>query len=43
MIIILKVARDMFLDRKGHNYLKRLCRKKQEDMCEGYISMEKED
>lgn len=24
LVIILKVARDMFLDKKGHNYLKRL-------------------
>lgn len=33
MIIILKVARDMFLERKGHNYLESMFRKKQEDTC----------
>lgn len=31
MVIILKVVRNMFLERKGHNYLRGMCRKKQED------------
>lgn len=34
LVIILKVARDMFLDKKGHNYLKRLY----QEEAGGYVS-----
>lgn len=31
MVIILKVARDVFLEKKRHNYLKSRCGKQHED------------
>lgn len=34
LVIILKVSRDMFLDKKGHNYVKRLY----QEEARGYVS-----